>query len=89
MNTRDPFYRDAQSNNGMHPTADTRDVINNRGAGRRVIGGVRLLRYFKSLTETCGWPGRAALPRFNARFSSGAALRVLRRGASREMQGSE
>ena len=30
-------------NKPMHPTADTRDVINLQLAGRRVIGGVRLL----------------------------------------------
>jgi hypothetical protein len=32
-----------QSNNGMHPTADTRVVIKLNRAGRRVIPGVRLL----------------------------------------------
>ncbi|MDQ3816431.1 MAG: hypothetical protein M3362_01920 [Acidobacteriota bacterium] len=31
----------AKPNNGMHPTADTNDVINIRGLGRRVMPGVR------------------------------------------------
>jgi hypothetical protein len=31
----------------MHPTADTNDVINSNGAGRRVIGGVSWLRVAK------------------------------------------
>jgi hypothetical protein len=30
-------------NKPMHPTADTSNVINSRGSGRRVIGGVRRL----------------------------------------------
>ncbi len=30
-------------NKPMHPTADTRDLIYDNPAGRRVIGGVRLL----------------------------------------------
>jgi hypothetical protein len=34
----------ATSNNGMHPTRDTLLVINSRGAGGRVMPGVRLLR---------------------------------------------
>src|SRR5215208_6509993 len=33
----------AHPNKPMHPTADTLDVINLQLAGRRVIGGVRLL----------------------------------------------
>ena len=31
----------------MHPTADTRDVINSNGAARRVMPGVRLMRVNK------------------------------------------
>lgn len=34
-------------NKPMHPTADTNDVISSNRAGRRVIGGVRLLRRLK------------------------------------------
>jgi hypothetical protein len=34
---------EAKSNSGMHPTADTTAVNSVRGAGRRVIGGVRFL----------------------------------------------
>ena len=33
--------RAAASNNGMHPTADTLPVIIAKGAGRRVMPGVR------------------------------------------------
>ena len=38
---REVGSRWTQSNNGMHPTADTRAVINLRGAARRVMPGVR------------------------------------------------
>jgi hypothetical protein len=33
----------APANNGMHPTADTTAVIFSKGAGRRVMPGVRHL----------------------------------------------
>jgi hypothetical protein len=33
-----------RSNSGMHPTADTTDVIHREGAARRVMRGVMLLR---------------------------------------------
>jgi hypothetical protein len=56
----------APPNKPMHPTADTRAVINSGEAGRRVIGSVRLLVIFKTLTQTCGWQRRAALFPFGA-----------------------
>jgi hypothetical protein len=37
------MIRYAQSNNGMHPTADTPALIYINGAGRRVMPGVRPL----------------------------------------------
>jgi hypothetical protein len=127
-----------QSNNGMHPTADTplvkfrlgaarrvmpgvrtdwmRRAANAGGcipallvgltsactrpatrviscsarvAGGRVMRGVRLLRSFKSLTETCGWQRRAAFfqlgapvfgdgPRFGFFFTGRRGRRGLR-----------
>jgi hypothetical protein len=34
-----------QSNNGMHPTADTTVVISSKGAARRVMPGVMRLSF--------------------------------------------
>ena len=36
--------RPPQSNNGMHPTRDTKALISGRGLGRRVMPGVRPFR---------------------------------------------
>jgi hypothetical protein len=69
----------------MHPTADTTAIIFGRGAGRRVIGGVRLLGSFKSTPETCRCQQRAALSPPDARFPGGVALRMIFHGASREV----
>ena len=45
----------------MHPTADTQDVINSNGLGRRVIGGVRLLLRYEISAD--GMRGRSGLQR--------------------------
>jgi hypothetical protein len=73
-------------NKPMHPTADTLLVINSNHAGRRVMPSVRLLWYFKTMTETRGWQRRAALSQSGAPLSLGAALRIIIGGASREVR---
>jgi hypothetical protein len=70
----------------MHPTADTLAVELLHLAGRRVIGGVRLLRSFKSMPETCRCQRRAALSQSAACFPSGVALRMIFDGAWREVR---
>src|SRR5215207_8052330 len=76
----------AAPNNGMHPTADTPDFKYLDLAGRRVMPGVRLLGLIKSLAETRGRQWRAALSRAGIPLSPGAALRIIRHGARREVR---
>jgi hypothetical protein len=70
-------------NKRMHPTADTTDVIYLCRAARRVMRSVRLLGFFKSLPETCGWQQRAALSPSSAPLSErGRASDYLSRGVA-------
>src|SRR5215207_3715378 len=79
----------------MHPTADTHLVINLRGAARRVMPGVMLLRFCQRICLTpCAMKvvldiatilgGIAALIFFWDRFSS-LRRRVIQRVASQQL----
>jgi hypothetical protein len=73
----------------MHPTADTADFMYLNRSGRRVMPGVRLLGFLKSKTEACGWRRRGSPSTRRAISVAGAALRITRHGASREVRRSE
>jgi hypothetical protein len=59
------------------------------GPPRRVMPGVRPLRFLKTLTETCRCQRRAALYPQAPASRTGAALRITIGGAWREGRGSE
>jgi hypothetical protein len=54
----------------MHATRDTNHVINLQLVGGRVMRSVRLLRFYKIMTEARGWQRRAALSQSGVRLSA-------------------